>query len=933
MTGNAATPAVLRTRPTVRRTVDSFLAAARRGPAALLIEGEAGIGKTALWSAILARAHGFRVLSARVTDAESVSAYTALADLLDVVDPAVWADLPDPQRHAVDQLLQHADLDAVTDQRAVAAAFLAVLERLADDGPVLVAIDDLQWLDPSSEHVLAFTARRLVGPVGILGSVRTDADSAGITWLQLPRPDGLSRITLTPLTVNELHAAVTERLRKPLPPPAIGRIHEVSGGNPFYAIELARELDDRTLDAAAFADAELPRTLGEVVRSRLDGFAPQVHEALLAAACMAAPTVDAVARATGTDHDRLVESLETVESRGIITIDGNRIRFTHPLLSRGVYSQATPDERRDMRRRLADVVDEPERRARHLALAATRGDETTLRALDHAAESARMRGAPAAAAELLDLAIHLGGGTPQRRLMAAQHHFDAGDQERAAALLRETIDALPPGELRGAALTQLAAVRLHSTGFGPGIRLLLQARDEVGENSPARVQIQAMLAFSLFNIYEFAESLRMAHRAEADAERLSDPHLISIAVSLRVALEFLTGSGFDAESMQRAVALEDHHTHTPIVLRPSTQQAMLLASLGELDRAREELETIRLRCLQRGEEHDYVYVAGQVVLAALWSGDTATAELVSDDALECARQLGGDTAMFLANCAQVMAAAFTGRTEQVRRVAAEALELGRRIGTYRLTDRVIATLGFLEVSLGDHRAAVDTLAPLLRSFDPDTSPTELPGAAFLPDAIEALVQVGRPAEAEPLIAALKRNGRRVDRPWMLAVAGRGRALVLAARGDLDAAAAAAREALQQHDRVAMPLERGRTLLVLGRIEQRLRRKESASAVLQEALGVFERLPAPLWADRARTELSRARLGPTRSAELTPSERRVAELAASGMKNRDVAAELFISPKTVEAKLARIYRKLGIKSRAELGRHIGRADIPAGMGRE
>lgn len=181
MTGNAATPAVLRTRPTVRRTVDSFLAAARRGPAALLIEGEAGIGKTALWSAILSRAHGFRVLSARVTDAESVSAYTALADLLDVVDPAVWADLPDPQRHAVDQLLQHADLDAVTDQRAVAAAFLAVLERLADDGPVLVAIDDLQWLDPSSEHVLAFTARRLVGPVGILGSVRTDADSAGIT--------------------------------------------------------------------------------------------------------------------------------------------------------------------------------------------------------------------------------------------------------------------------------------------------------------------------------------------------------------------------------------------------------------------------------------------------------------------------------------------------------------------------------------------------------------------------------------------------------------------------------------------------------------------------------------------------------------------------------------------------------------------------------
>jgi len=199
----------------------------------LLIEGEPGIGKTTLWLAAVeqAAAKGFRVLSARAAAAESVLAYTALADLLDEVDASAWADLPTPQLLAVDQVLMRADNDAVTDQRAVAAAFLSVIERLADDRPVLLAIDDLQWLDPSSVHVLAFAARRLTGPVGILGSVRTEADEgASAAWLQLPRPEAVNRIRLSPLTVHQLHTAVSTRLRRSFSRPAMGRIHAVSGG-------------------------------------------------------------------------------------------------------------------------------------------------------------------------------------------------------------------------------------------------------------------------------------------------------------------------------------------------------------------------------------------------------------------------------------------------------------------------------------------------------------------------------------------------------------------------------------------------------------------------------------------------------------------------------------------------------------------------------
>jgi len=321
------------------------LASATTEPSALLIEGEPGIGKTTLWLAALqlAREKGFLVLSARAAAAESVLAYSALADLLDGVPASAWADLPEPQRAAVDQVLMRSDNGSATDQRAVAAAFLSVIECLTDDAPLLVAIDDLQWIDPSSMHVVAFAARRLSGPVGILGSVRTDAGSgAGATWLQLPRPDTVTRVRLKPLDVHDLHAAVSARLRRPFSRPTMGRIHEMSGGNPFYAIELARAIAEHPPGV----ETSLPRTLSDVVRTRIGGLDPDVHEALLAASCMASPTVELVSNATIGDDDRLVELLENAESQGIIAINGNRIHFAHPLLARGVYIEAAPGRRR-----------------------------------------------------------------------------------------------------------------------------------------------------------------------------------------------------------------------------------------------------------------------------------------------------------------------------------------------------------------------------------------------------------------------------------------------------------------------------------------------------------------------------------------------------------------------------------------------------------
>ena len=302
-----------RSRPTEEPMVDDFLASAAIGPSALLIEGEPGIGKTTLWLAAVeqARARGFRVLSARAAVAESVLAYTALADLLDEVNAFAWADLPTPQLLAVDQVLMRAKNDAVTDQRAVSAAFLSVIDRLSGDGPLLLAIDDLQWLDPSSMHVVAFAARRLTGPAGILCSVRTEAgDNASAAWLQMPRPDAVNRIRLNPLSIHDLHAAVSARLHRHFSRPTMGRIHEVSGGNPFYAIELARAIDEQGVEAS------LPSTLADVVSARIGSLDPAVHDALLAASCMAAPTVELVSSATGSDNDRLVALLEIGGEQG-----------------------------------------------------------------------------------------------------------------------------------------------------------------------------------------------------------------------------------------------------------------------------------------------------------------------------------------------------------------------------------------------------------------------------------------------------------------------------------------------------------------------------------------------------------------------------------------------------------------------------------------
>lgn len=907
------------------QAVLDFLTAASQRPAALSIEGEAGIGKTTLWleAADRARTRGATVLSARAVQAESVLAYAALADLLADVDTAVFDGLHDLQRTALDRVLLRGDDGPATDQRVIAAAFVSVIDTLAARTPVVLAIDDAQWLDSSSLAVVAFAARRLKGPVGLLVTARTEHDNPNpASWLQLARPDGVDTVHVGPLSLGGLHRLVSARLGHSFPRPTMVRIAEISRGNPFFALELARAADGRPPGS----EPDLPASLAELMRTRIGRLEPEAGHVLLAAACSGAPTLDLLARSIGSSVDRVIEVLETVESNGIISIEGNRVRFAHPLLARSVYTDAGRPDRRRMHRALAEIVEQPELKARHLALAAVSEDPATLQALDAAAEVARARGAPAAAAEMMEMAIRLGGDDPVRRLRAADHHFEAGDTVSATAHLDPTIGQLPSGPMLAIGLILRAGIHIYDNNFLPAADLLAQALTEA--TGIPKLQLRTLMLLSMAQGMggEFDESTRNASAAVTLAEDLGRPALISQALALYVHAGLQYGHPFDEPSLRRAVDLEDLHVSAPVLFRASVVNPLALAHVGRLDEAKLQMGHARRHCEERGAEYDLMSVAGWTTLICIWRGEFAEAARHAEEAVERAQQIGGDFTLVIPLTVRAAANSYLGRIEDARADARAALDGAQRCNSLRMTEWPMMTLGFIEVSLGNYAEALTVMAPLIATFD--TIPgTEIMSKAYIPEAVEAMTALGRLDEAEPLIAAMERNGRQLDRPWMLAISARCRAMVLAATGDVEGAEQLTRQALTEHDRLPMPFEKARTQLLLGQLQRRQRQKEAAATTLGDALAGFEALGSPLWAERARAELARTNVSPGGEQELTPSEQRVAELTASGMTNRDVAAALFISPKTVEHNLGRIYRKLGIKSRAELGRLMGSAQHP------
>ena len=899
------------------REIAQMLERATVGPAGLVITGEAGIGKTTLWLGAIEHATelGYRVLSSRAAPTEVRFALSAVADLLSGLGAGSTSGLSELQRAALDRVLLRGNAGPDSDEHLVAAALLAVIEGWARDMPVLMAIDDAQWVDGSSRAVLGFALRRLRGRVGVLATVRAGEREGGVvpSWITLPRPEQVARIALCPLSLSGVHALIAQRLDRTLPRPALVRIAEVSGGNPFYALELARSWPDGSMTATV-----LPPTLAEVVRARIEHLPGRSRDVLLAAACVSAPTTELLAAAMHLSMAEIVEVLDSAQTEGLVLVEGNRVRFMHPLLSHGVYGVAGRAQQRRMHQRLAGLVTEPELQARHLALAAAHADPDTLAALDRGVEAAIARGAPTAAAELLDLAVGLGGDTLVRKLRAAELLFRAGAVEQARSRVESLLPTLRPGTTRAAALTLLGAVFTYAQSFDQAVRVLTQAVEEAGDAAAVRLYALLLLTPVTGMHGYMKEATDHARAAVVGAEELGIDALLSEALAIWVTVGFLYGLGADMAALQRALDLETQPSHAHVCYQASAVAGMIAGWTGQLEDARTRMAQVKQRCEERGAEVELMWVAEQGAMIDIWSGRYHDAAEKAREVVARADQIGGPHVRILAETLQTAVAAYVGGEDDARRHADAAITAAEGMGASFLAAGSMRSLAFLEVSLGNYSAALTVLDPLLAAFDPRHD-TEIAMGGHLPDAVEALCAVGQLDSAERLITAMEQNGARLDRTWMLAVGARTRSLWWAAQGELGRADAAARAALVYHEDLAMPFERARTLLVLGQLQRRRRQQRAAAETLGEAAATFAKLGTYRWHLRARDELSHlgGRRRSTSANGLTPTEQRVAEHAAMGMSNRQIAAAMFLAEKTVEMNLSRVYRKLGIRSRAQL----------------
>ncbi|MGH2538896.1 MAG: AAA family ATPase [Actinomycetota bacterium] len=370
-----------------------FLEDAAAFPDILQIEGDAGIGKTTLWRCglELAVAHSYRVLSCSPSGAETQLSFAGLGDMLETVTDEVLSDLPPPLARALSiALLLEDAAPSPPDQRAIGLALLGGIRALARDGPLVIAVDDMQWLDDASGLTLGFALRRISEePVGVLLARRTGGEEGPSgPGLELgPLRDRDLRLVMEPLSMGAIHHLLGERLGLTLTRPNARRLYEVSGGNPFYALELGRAVVRGAIDLES--GGPLPRSLSSLVADRIASTSEPTRHALLIVSALSHPTMGLIARAgVEAPTERLAPALET----HVIEFENERIRFSHPLLAAGVYSAALPLERRAVHRRLADVVTDPEEQARHVALGAEGPDPAIAAVLEDSAVRTHARG-------------------------------------------------------------------------------------------------------------------------------------------------------------------------------------------------------------------------------------------------------------------------------------------------------------------------------------------------------------------------------------------------------------------------------------------------------------------------------------------------------------------------------------------------------------
>jgi DNA-binding CsgD family transcriptional regulator len=779
---------------------------------------------------------------------------------------------------------------------------------------VLVAVDDVQWLDRPTEAVLGFAARRLRSDAAkLLLAERRDLDAPSASLVAAVGEDR-ARIVVGPLSLGATRRLIVSRVGVTIPRPSLVRLHAVAGGNPFYALEIAKAIAAGAA-AAGGAPVPVPTKLHDLVGERLGRLAKRVRDALEVVAILAAPTVATVERVVPHGVERAVAA-------GVLERSESQLRFVHPLIAAAVAARMTPERRRSLHRRLAGVVADPEERARHLALGASVPSEEIGAVLEDAARSAAQRGTVASAVELSELAVRL---TPpdaradavRRRLLAAGHRLDAGDFSGARDELGVLIRELPPGDARAEALSLLSDA-MHDD-IDAQARLAHEALDEAqDEGLRARIRRELTTAAALTG--DLRAALAHARAGVASAEATTDRRLLVASLAYLGLIETFDGV-MTPGLLERAIDLEEDAGYLSAYESPSVVLAYRRVYEGrDFATARALLERA---CAAAAEHDDF---DGQIVVllhlaelenaAGRWERATEHASAGHEVAEQFALPLSQGALLH----AWGRARAYLGDVENARALAERGLALARETKSTIHELNNLRVLAFLELSLGHAEAAAEIAVPV---------PERLAEAGYgrggvamrLAEAVEALVLAGDVQRARLRLDRLERLVEEVEYPALRPLVARAAGLLAASEGNVPRALETLEHALSLYDDLELPFERARTLLALGETRRRAKQKRAAHDALEAAQSSFDELGARLWAERARGELARISGRPPASDELTSTQVRVAELVAEGRTNREVAAELFVSERTVEGHLTRIYEKLGVRSRAELARRF------------
>jgi DNA-binding CsgD family transcriptional regulator len=884
---------------------------------ALLLEGEPGIGKTILWKAglELAAQHGYGILAATPTEADAGLPFGVLGDLLDPPPEQAIKLLSEPLRTALEIALFRAPTtQSPTDQLAVNTAFLRLLRQLTSEGDVLIAIDDVQWVDAPSMRVLAFAIHRLQHErVKFMGTARLHVAGDRVETLRKAIADEyFRRLGVRELPLNVIDDLLLDKLDRALRRSELDRVYSASRGNPYFAIEIGRLIVERREDLMAGVPVPMPASLMEALKDRVAGLPTGTRHLLVAVAATSRPDDNLLLKL----DPRSARVLEPALRAGVLERVSGRLRFSHPLLASVVYAMADAQTRSGLHSQLAALVNDPEERARHLALASAGPDAAVADALEQAARSANARGAPDAASALALQACDLtpngmNDAATRRRIITAEYRMRAGDTTGARAMLREVVDATPAGHRPPLeALRLLGSLVLGGDDLAEAEQYLREALVLVEADVPTAAIVERDLITILLQRGKTREALEHSTRLIELAKTSGNESLIAFARRTRVMTEVNFGPA-SPESRAMATALAEGQIPATLDdqsggLHPMMLWGAVLKWSDDFPHAR----ALFKRALAETEGRDESLRAPVLFhLAELecWSGDWLLAAVYLRECERSVIHAGQRAYACLPLNAQAMLHYCRGELDAGRVAAEEALAAASTVGNDPYVCRALATLGQLALAEGDGVAAN-------RWFDRlRTHPSHVGRIRTEGDEVEALVVIGRVADAESVLARFEGY----DDPWERAIGARGRALIAATRGDSEKSLAEFDVALVEHAGLEMPLEHARTLLAYAAVLRRTKQKRSAREALEKSVAIFRALGAKAWLRRAEAELTRTAPPRTAAGELTPTETRIADLIAAGRTNKELAAELFLSVKTIESNLSRVYEKLGVRSRSEL----------------